>query len=290
MGQAESTPQPAAWQPDFLTAHVKQASQQLSPVKAPLKGVSSIGPDSMSIAAAKNVQSFAKDGGSAHAKPYQQRPAGLDQHSYMGIAYGQLPYKQAKEVVATDRPEPIARPTVGADAFLIRKQREFAKQHEKGVRNQLALDKGVGQEALFAKKGLDKPGGHQQLDSYENQFAADARKVTLGAENKFCRSPDVGKPTNIKGDAYYVEFAKTTHSWLAPKEKSHDEWRGIKANIPVQDFVKADKDAKKANIIENSKIKALPVPQVDSMSMMMRHAKQVRASRKRGTVDTVDTV
>ena len=43
----------------------------------------------------------------------------------------------------------------------------------------------------------------------------------------------------------------------------------------MQDYVKADKDAKKANITENSKIKALPVPQVDSTSYMIKHSKHV---------------
>ena len=289
MGQAESTPQPAAWQPDFLTAHVKQASQQLSPVKAPLKGVSSIGPDSMSIAAAKNAE-FCE----GRAVPHTRSPISSGRRVSTSTATWGLHTVSYR----TSRPRRwwrrIVRNRLRGQQWvrtpLIRKQREFAKQHEKGVRNQPAPRQGRRPGSALRQKGPRLPGGHQQLDSYENQFAADARKVTLGAENKFCRSPDVGKPTTIKGDAYYVEFAKTTHSWLAPKEKSHDEWRGIKANIPVQDFVKADKDAKKANIIENSKIQALPVPQVDSMSMMMRHAKQVRASRKRGTVDTVDTV
>ena len=274
MGQAESTPQPAAWQPDFLTAHVKQVSQQLSPVKAPLRGVSSVGADSLSISGAKSVQKViaTTDGGTAQPKPYQQRPTGLDQHSFLGIEY-----KKAKEVVAIDRPEPISRPKVGADDFLISRQRKFAAQQQKGVRNQLALAKDVGKEQFFAAKGMDKPGGHQQIDSYDNQFALDSKKFTVGAHGPYGRhqAPEIGKPTNIKGDAYYVEFAKTTHSWLAPKSKTQDEWRGIKPHIPVQDFVKAEKDALKQNITENNKIRPLPAPQVDSDAYMIKHSKHV---------------
>lgn len=274
MGQAESVPQPAAWQPDFLTAHVKQVSQQLSPVKAPLKGVSSMGADSLSISGATSLQKAiaTTDGGTFQPKPYQQRPAGLDQHSFMGVEY-----MKAKTVVAADRPEPISRPKVGADDFLITRQRKFAQQQNKGFRNQLALAKDVGKEQFFAAKGMDKPGGHQQIDSYDNQFALDSKKFTVGVHgpNGRHQAPEIGKPTNIKGDAYYVEFAKTTHSWMAPKSKTSSEWQGIKPNIPVQDFVKAEKDAKKQNIEENNKIRALPAPQVDSTSYMMKHSKHV---------------
>ena len=43
----------------------------------------------------------------------------------------------------------------------------------------------------------------------------------------------------------------------------------------MQDFVKAEMDAKKQNVEENNKIRALPAPQVDSTSYMMKHSKHV---------------
>jgi len=278
MGQENSRPQPAAWQPDFLTAHVQNVSKQLSPVKAPLQGLSSMGADSLSISSATKVQEAIKttDGGAkGEARSYQGRPSGLDHHSYMGVAQ-----KKAADVVALDRPAPIGRPTVGADSFLMVKQRKFAEMQNKGFRNQMSLAPNTGKEAFFAAKGMDKPGGHQTIDSYENQFCLDTKKITAettGPHGPYGRhqAPEIGKPTNLKGDSYYVEFAKTTHSWLAPKSKSNDEWRGIKPHIPVQDFVKKDKDEKKANILENNKIKALPVPQVGSDAYMISHSRQM---------------
>ena len=283
MGQAESTPQPAAWQPDFLTAHVKNVSSHLSPApRAPLAGVSSIGPDSLSVQNAKAAQESIKttDGGqSSDFKSLQGKRTGMDQHSYLGVAY-----KQAKEVVAADRPEPIGRPTVGADSFLMVRQRKFDAQMPHGVRNTKALAKDVGKEAFFAAKGMDKPGGHQTIDSYDNQFALDTKKVTsatTGAHGPYGRhqAPEIGKPTKISKDSYYVEFAKTTHSWLAPKSKSYSEWRGL-SPVPAKDgkwkdFVKEDKDKKKENIKENATIRALPVPQVTADSYMMHHAREV---------------
>ena len=58
MGAAESTPQPTAtYQPDFLTAHVRNVSKQLAPrTSLPTAGQSSFGSDSLGVVQAKKAQ------------------------------------------------------------------------------------------------------------------------------------------------------------------------------------------------------------------------------------------
>ena len=63
MGAVESTPaeRPGGYQPDFLTAHVKSASQMLAPrpahVPPPASGYEpKVGTDSIAIAQAKKAQ------------------------------------------------------------------------------------------------------------------------------------------------------------------------------------------------------------------------------------------
>ena len=148
MGAVESTPaeRPGGYQPDFLTAHVKSASQMLAPrpahVPPPASGYEpKVGTDSIAIAQAKKAQQ-------AISSKSPTKFAGAS--AYGADTFMNAHVQQLAERERTPPKHTVSQPKVGNDAWLMEKQRISAKLRDTSIRNKFGLWNG--------------PDGHQTID------------------------------------------------------------------------------------------------------------------------------
>jgi hypothetical protein len=284
MGAEQSTAQAGTYQPDFLTAHVKKVSHELAPKKTPLKGFSSVGGDSMHVTAGKRPVARVVSTPESRLTQQQQLTPPTGAQSYIETEMRSI----SQSLAQRDRPQPLAAPTVGGDAFHIQHVKKEQQHRSTAPRNRFGLADGPGKEEMFAKKMGGNPEAlrpKQCADAYETGFAQ-TMKTQLGGtaydryedgHARAFRSPDVGKVTGVKNDHYYIGFAKTTHSWLAPKTAPHvvEEWRGIKPNIPVDDYTRSELKEKRGAISDADYVQPMPTPSVGLDAYMFKIAKAV---------------
>lgn len=273
MGAEQSSPTKGAYQPDFLTAHVRSVSSQLAPTnKRPLQGKSSMGTDSLVMASAiKAQEAVAPTGGRS---PPPARAPLIDAESLYIKEMRSISATLGRDNASASAPQPLKQPEVGADSIYITQARKAAAIQKVDQRNRFALADGKGKEEYFKTKGLDR--NHYDESGFETAFAKEVKKHTKGKVGHMglVGSPDKGVPTKVGGDAYYVWFGKETHSWLAPKSTEWEQWRGIKPHTPVKDFVKEEQDAQKEKIRDASRVRAMPTPQVGPDAYEIEFAKR----------------
>lgn len=274
MGAEQSTPT-GSYQPDFMTAHVKKVQSGLTPQRQPLQGFSSFGADSLQVSQAKQAQ---KDVSGTPSGKGTKQHVGLPGSMIDNNSYFEREMRSVTQTLAqSSRPQPMGKPSVGGDSIYMKAARDASSKQDNALRNRFALGDTKGKEALFVAKLGGNNNNHCDGSGYETNFAKEMKKHTRGPtyEGRGQRSPDVGKPTAIKNGAYYIDFAKTTHSWLAPKTapKVVAEWQGIKPTLPVDDYVRDEIKAKRGEIAMANTPLRLPAPQVGPDAYMLREAK-----------------
>jgi len=244
MGAEQSQQASEEYQHDYMTAHVKGVSKELSPQKKPFQGHSAVGADSWMMQASKRAQEAVS--GTPH-RTFQGVPSSMGADSYL-----LQEMKKVKSQVAVG--EEGYKPSVGADAWLMTRQKSYTTARESGVRNRFNLMP-------------EKPKA-QDLTSYETDFATAMKKNTQGARH----CDWVGTTGKVTLDDYTVKFSKTVQAYNKPVIRE-GVCQGIKPQLPKEDWLRTGQKERAEAFAEAAVVRATPTPQVDNESYMMQHAK-----------------
>jgi len=193
-------------------------------------------------------------------------------HSYGADTFLNAHFQKQEDLKHVQPVEHIeAFPKVGADSWVMTRQKEAANRTDHGhVRNRFAL---------LPEKGTPEK-IHQTMDGYETGFAVDMKKqgpeVVMSNGRHF--GPEQGKPTQLKLDSYYIEFGKTTHSYLLPKmaKKNLDEWQGKKPTTPAVVDYATEQKKEMLNKVKEANIQSpMPAPQITSNNLYVEFSRDV---------------
>jgi len=262
-----------AYVPDFQTAFVQsQAHQRKLDMAKPYLGQSSVGADSLQLLEEKRYQAEISQSygmrGDVDRSAYQGVKPALPADTWLHQQIAEVRERERAAVGLSTLSSDVT-PAVGADAFLLRAQKEAGPPPPR-IRNQHNLAAGMGKPTI---KG----------DTWMMEWLNGAKKdrVMKGAVKKEW----VGvKGTATKEGDLFATHAKEAQAALpsrngvyASKPKEREAFQGIKPHVTTEDYVlSAYKGAREA-IRLGDQHQASLIPLVQADDFMIEHARGLAA-------------